>query len=122
MPKLDRHTLSQFLPNPRAIAAYEEMTRAVDETLPEATAEAQTTADQAQLMATMARSNADMLRQLLNELTARVLADRDSRSQIAALQRRIADLESQVMALRRGSDIDQMRRQIADLQSQQLKR
>jgi len=122
MPKLDRSILAQFLPNQRAIAAYEQMTQAVDVDLPEATAAAQATADEARLIAAIGRANSDVLRPLLDALATRVLTERSSAAQIAALERRVADLETQLLALQRRPDIDQMRRQIADLQSFQLKR
>lgn len=122
MPRLDRSILAQFLPNQRAIAAYEQMTQAVDETLPVAAATAQTTADEAFVIATIARASSDVLRPLLDMLTSRVLAQRDSAAQISTLERRIADLEAQLLAQRRGADIDQLRRQVAELQSFQLKR
>jgi polyhydroxyalkanoate synthesis regulator phasin len=121
MPKFDRNVLAKFLPQ-RYIPAFEQLNTSVDTDLPNATAAAQLTADEARILAAIARTNSDVLRPLLEALTSRVLTERDSRAQIAALGRRIADLEMQVMALRRGSDIDQLRRQIADLQSYQLKR
>lgn len=122
MPKLNRQILALFLPNQQAIAAYEQMTQAVDVDLPDATAAAQATADEARVVAAIARANSDVLRPLLDALTTRVLTQRDSTAQISALERRVADLEAQLLALHRRADLDQMRRQIADLQSFQLKR
>lgn len=121
MSDLDRRTLSQFLPNQEAVRAFEKALRDVSETLPAATASAQSTADEALIMVG-AKASSEALRLLLDMVSAYVLAQRTDRALIGALERRVAELESELHALPRRGDIDQLRRQFDELQSLQAKR
>lgn len=121
MPKFDRNVLARFLP-PRYIQVFEELNTIVDVDLPDATAVAQATADEARLIAAIARTNAEVLRPAVDMLQTLLLTQRSERTQIAALERRVADLETQLLALRRPVDTEQLRRQVNDLQAFQLKR
>jgi polyhydroxyalkanoate synthesis regulator phasin len=121
MPSFPRDVLAKFLPQ-RHIPAFEKLNTAVDVDLPDATAAAQATADEARLLALIARANSDVLRPALAALEAAALTQRSDRALIASLERRVADLEARLLALQRNSDVDQLRRQLADLQALQTRR
>jgi hypothetical protein len=74
MLKLDRRVLAQFLPNPQAIAAFEQMINAVGDTFPTTIEEAAATAAQAQSIAVGALA---MLALLSDELQHMALAPAD---------------------------------------------
>jgi polyhydroxyalkanoate synthesis regulator phasin len=123
MPEFDRSVLAQLFPrNPKAMADFEKLNRAVDVTLPEAAANAQTAADEARLLASLERSSVDAIKPLLETLNTHLQTARSDRATIAALERRVADLETRLLALQRNSDIDQLRRQLNDIQSLQTTR
>ncbi|WP_323141282.1 hypothetical protein [Massilia phyllosphaerae] len=122
MSKLDRRVLAQFLPNPQAIAAFERMASDVNEALPEATATAQDTADQAYTIATVAKSNAESLRPLLDMLLTMMQTARSDRALIVALGHRVTELETRILALQRSVNTEPLRRQLNDLQALQIKR
>lgn len=70
MLKLDRRTLAQFLPTQQAIAAFEKMFTAVDETFPTTIDEAQATAVQAQANAAVALTMLAVAAQQIEHLAA----------------------------------------------------
>lgn len=122
MPKFDRTVLAGLFPrNPKAMSDFEKLNTDVDVSLPGATAAAQATADEARLLAAIARANPDVLRPLVEQLQSNLLIQRGDRAQIDALTRRVNELEARLLALQRGAD-DQLRRRIDDLQSLQATR
>lgn len=121
---ISRSNLATFLKSPELIKQFEDLTSDVATVLPVAVGEtAQMVSDAAEVAilamtaAAAAKSQADRLAGLVEELSLLARTQRTPNSEIARLQQRIEVMEMALLALQRGSNIDALRKQIDDLQT-----
>lgn len=102
--RIDRDDLAGFLPNLRAIKAFENLQSAVATDIPDAVnsntdaiENLDVTAQEAVAQAARAHGAADMVAAALDRLTAAILTQRNYGATIARMQQQIDDLQSTIL-------------------------
>lgn len=123
--KVNRTELASFLPTPRLIKAFEDLTANVQQAIPDAIKTGDNTAVNALLGASLAlgrgesaRSSSDRLVPAVQALESRGATDRLLSGELARLARRLDQVEALVQALTRAnSEIQRLQSRIAQLEA-----
>ncbi len=123
--RTNRSELATFLPTPRLIKAFEDLTMNVQEAIPDAieagdqvSVNALQGSSLAQSRAESAQSAVDQLAPEVKALKTLVAVDRGQASEIARLTRRLEQMETMVLALARANTENQrLQSRIANLEA-----